>query len=161
MENITCYTFSQLHTFQPIWLGLEVVDKGENKASVLDVLSRHTAELCSATSLKRTLCWASFLFNNFNQIHQQGKKCERRWEKWVCIEELKKLILLHATFFWGVPTQKVEKETWSKMAWNGLKCILNTTLFFFKVWKMTRSGPPPPSVEYSTLFFDGFPYQIF
>ena len=93
VENITCYTFSQLHTFQPIWLGLEVVDKGENKASVLDVLSRHTAELCSATSLKRTLCWASFLFNNFNQIHQQGKKCERRWEKWVCIEELKNLIL--------------------------------------------------------------------
>ena len=94
VENITCFTFSQLHTFQPIWLGLEIVDKGENKASVLDVLSRHTAELCGATSLKRTLCWASFLFNNFNQIHQQGKKCERRWEKWVCIEELKQFILL-------------------------------------------------------------------
>ena len=94
VENITCFTSSQLHTFQPIWLGLEIVDKGENKASVLDVLSRHTAELCGATSLKRTLCWASFLFNNFNQIHQQGKKCERRWEKWVCIEELKNFIVL-------------------------------------------------------------------
>ena len=94
VENITCFTFSQLHTFQPIWLGLEIVDKGENKASVLDVLSRHTAELCGATSLKRTLCWASFLFNNFNQIHQQGKKCERRWEKWVCFEELEQFILL-------------------------------------------------------------------
>ena len=56
VENITCFTSSQLHTFQPIWLGLEIVDKGENKASVLDVLSRHTAELCGATSLKRTLC---------------------------------------------------------------------------------------------------------
>ena len=30
--------------------------------------------------------------------------------------------------------------------------------FFFEMWKMPGSGPPP-NVEFSTFFFDGFPYH--
>ena len=61
--------------------------------------------------------------------------------------------------FLGRSHSKKLKNTWSKLAWNGLKCILNTTLFlqfvfWKKEWKMTRSGPPL-SVEFSTLFFMG------
>ena len=53
---------------------------------------------------------------------------------------------------------------WFQMAQNNsLKCILNTTYFFFwkKVWKMTQFKPPS-SVQFSTLFFfffDGFPIR--
>ena len=50
------------------------------------------------------------------------------------------------------------------MGQNGLECILNTTfLFFYEMWKIPSSGSPPPpkkNVEFSTFFFDGFPYSF-
>ena len=67
--------------------------------------------------------------------------------------------------FLGVPTQKSCKKLWSKMAWIGLKCNFNITLFFkfFLKIKSVENDPvrtPPQSLEFSTLyfFFDGFPF---
>ena len=34
-----------------VWLGLEIVDKGENETSVLNILSGHASKLFGATSL--------------------------------------------------------------------------------------------------------------
>ena len=55
------------------------------------------------------------------------------------------------------------KKTWSKMALNGLKCILIATYFFWKkVWKMkmTQSNTPPPSVEFSIFLWVPFALRI-
>ena len=62
-------------------------------------------------------------------------------------------------FFRGTHPKKF-KKIWSKMAWNGLKCILNNFIFYFFLFffSSVKNDPvrtPPPSVEFSTFFLTG------
>ena len=57
--------------------------------------------------------------------------------------------MFFSTFFWifaGGTHPKKLKKTWSKMAWNGLKCILNTTFFFWNVENALVRTPLPGSL---------------
>ena len=63
---------------------------------------------------------------------------------------------------WKIFNSKKLKKTWSKMAWNGLKCILNTTLFFiffFFFWNVENAWvrTSAPNCGIFHIFFDGFP----
>ena len=71
-----------------IWLRLYIVDKREDESSVLNIFCCHASKFPGGAPLQGSFLREGSLLYTFNEIHQEGEKCEGWGQQRVCIKEL-------------------------------------------------------------------------